>query len=653
VPSRPRAHQLEDLSRLALREVLPPSWIVRDLPQDYGLDAEVEIVTAEGAVTGRRFNVQLKATDDPAGCAIRLAATTAVYYRGLDMPVLLVLFRAADRQLRAQWFHALDRDFPQEQAEVTFRLDDGNDWAETTPAQLDAEVGAFRFFRAPGIPLPLRFALEAPDAEVLGEPSAEILRSVRAAAAETPGLVSFGESMHGAHVLVSGSETTVRLGAVASFSWPTDIETSDPRAFAYDVLLGCALALGQVGQVDLAARLAHRYAGRSALIADGQIVVDVADILVRAHRPTEALDIVDELEDDHPQRGGMSLYLMLTALRLSSLQSPHEIERYQVFLRRQIERGEESGDPHRLAIGHYNLANQFRSRSKRRAAFHHYRLALRAWPNYGDFEYFNREIAGVLYHSGRYQLAAEHYARALEIGSDWPLKGVLGDALMFSGRYREALARFTEATDEGEDGYGEWRLKRWLLENLFENWGADDQVRQTSAASALVEEAQASLSGVEAREAFHEALRLDWLSGFAWFNLGVAEEREIGDHEAALFAFIACGLCQPGDTEAWINAIVIAGNLGSAPVDAMLMELVAIYAYFANGDALLTELSRFARQQGDDFPVAEYVNAVEAAIRAAQPDAAAVTPTPAERGKVGHRRLEPTTDPRGTVRREL
>jgi tetratricopeptide (TPR) repeat protein len=620
---------------------LPSHWIVRELSHDYGLDAEVEIVAADGAVTGRRFNAQLKATDDPDGATVRLAAETVRYYRGLDLPVLLVLYRAADDQVRAQWFHAVDREFPDDQTDVTFRLGEDTVWFPTAADALHAELSAFRFFRAPGFHLPLRLDLEAADAHVLDQPSAEILRVVRAAAAESPGLVSFGEGMHGARVTVGAAETVVAIGASASFSWPTVVDTGDSVSFPYDVLVGVALALAQVGQVDLAARVAHRYAGRSALVAQGQVVVEIGDILVRAHRPTEALDIVDELEDHHPERGGMALYLMVAALRLASLQSPQEIERYQAYQRRQIERAEERGDDHQVAMAHYNYANQLRSRRDRKGAIHHYKLAVRAWPRYAEFEYWNREIAGVLYHSGRFALSAHYYSRALEIGTDWPIKGILGDALMFSGRYREAVDRFVEATEDGAESHVEWGLKRWFLESLTE-WGLEDQVRQTRAAERRSEEIGESLAGVGARDTLHEALQLDWLSGLVWFNLGVVEERELGNHDAALFAFIGCGLCQPGDVEAWVNAIIVAANLGADGADANLIEAVGQFAYFANGDELLDQLSRVAREQGEGFPVAEFVNGFTQAILSAQPrEEASVAEDENPRPASLHKRLEP------------
>ena len=64
MPQRPREHQLETESRLAFHTALPSAWVLRNLTDDYGIDAEVELFDAKGFATGERFLVQLKATDE-------------------------------------------------------------------------------------------------------------------------------------------------------------------------------------------------------------------------------------------------------------------------------------------------------------------------------------------------------------------------------------------------------------------------------------------------------------------------------------------------------------------------------------------------------------------------------------------------------------
>lgn len=63
MPTRPRSHQLEDLSRNRLREIFTQhGWTVEDLQKDYGEDLLIRIFD-EGKATPLSFFVQAKSTD--------------------------------------------------------------------------------------------------------------------------------------------------------------------------------------------------------------------------------------------------------------------------------------------------------------------------------------------------------------------------------------------------------------------------------------------------------------------------------------------------------------------------------------------------------------------------------------------------------------
>lgn len=56
---RPVQHVIETNSIQLIHELLPSEWVVRELPQDYGVDLEVEIVD-RSVLTGNRLWIQLK-----------------------------------------------------------------------------------------------------------------------------------------------------------------------------------------------------------------------------------------------------------------------------------------------------------------------------------------------------------------------------------------------------------------------------------------------------------------------------------------------------------------------------------------------------------------------------------------------------------------
>ena len=63
LPRRTRTHILEERSVRKFESLLPEEWIYRTPSHDYGIDGEVEIIDIEGYTTGKKFLVQLKATD--------------------------------------------------------------------------------------------------------------------------------------------------------------------------------------------------------------------------------------------------------------------------------------------------------------------------------------------------------------------------------------------------------------------------------------------------------------------------------------------------------------------------------------------------------------------------------------------------------------
>lgn len=605
MPLRPRQHELEDQSYLAFKKRLPPAWIVRRLSHDYGVDAELEVVQ-DRVVTGRRALIQLKATDDESAQTLSLDVEACLYYRGLDLPVLLVLYVAPRDEVRVTWFHAIDRPIPERQKTVSVRLGADTVWTADTADAIDTAVQVFRRFRLPGLELPLSFDIRTESEEILGEPAAEIRRLLRAAADEERGLINFdARSGDAATVVLASEATTVSLGGVSSVSFPTIGRSADPERLPFDILTAIVVALAGVRQFDLAARLARRYASRSSIIGDFDVASIVIEAFAAAHRPGDALALAGELDrTGNEEVSFASTFLSLITLRVE--QSPDDHEARREYLQQQVESaaGESQG------FAHYNLANHLRGRSHLREAFHHYRRAFACRPAYGDSEYWCREVAGLLFSRGRYMLAAHYYARALEIGGRSGVRPLHADALMFSGRYSEALELFVAVAADPNESAPIWLLKGWFLQNVAENGLLHDQVRSPSRAAAASETALAEAVD-QRRLSLQEALRHDLLSGLAWFNLGVLEN-ETGNRSEALFAFVGAALSEPWDVEAWMNALALAF---SDRADPSLLQSLAAAGYEANGDRLVEQLVAFARSQPEGFPAAAFINAFDQLIR--------------------------------------
>src|ERR1019366_2055536 len=103
-PRRPREHQIEDESARILTNIVPAAWVLRNSTHDYGLDREVEIFE-DARATSQLFKVQLKGSDDvdPKVPSVRIESDHFVYWRNLDLPVLLILVDVQSDTVYGRW----------------------------------------------------------------------------------------------------------------------------------------------------------------------------------------------------------------------------------------------------------------------------------------------------------------------------------------------------------------------------------------------------------------------------------------------------------------------------------------------------------------------------------------------------------------------
>jgi GTP-binding protein EngB required for normal cell division len=125
LPTVPAEKVLEERSRAIFKEAVSP-WLVTDWHQhDYGVDAMVEVTRErEGAnfdATGKRFAVQLKATEEDvtsgARAPVRVRPEQVRYWTESTEPVLLILCHVPTRTLYWRWIdHAVVDELTQRDA---------------------------------------------------------------------------------------------------------------------------------------------------------------------------------------------------------------------------------------------------------------------------------------------------------------------------------------------------------------------------------------------------------------------------------------------------------------------------------------------------------------------------------------------------------
>lgn len=140
LPSRPATHLTEAASWRLLQSLAPETWIVREVTErDYGIDAYIEMTSADGEITGDLISVQLKGTaaldwkaakkeisakpkavrtlgdGDHTARSPSIATSTANYWERLPVPVFLFV---ADTTAKNIYFTPVERTIRRDYAKL-------------------------------------------------------------------------------------------------------------------------------------------------------------------------------------------------------------------------------------------------------------------------------------------------------------------------------------------------------------------------------------------------------------------------------------------------------------------------------------------------------------------------------------------------------
>jgi tetratricopeptide (TPR) repeat protein len=627
MPKRPREHQLEELSRRAFRDVLPPRWVYRPVEPDYGIDATVEIFDRDNRATALSFHVQLKATDQADLAAalrsIRFRRDTADYYWSLASPVLVVLFHAPTNRIFARWFHAynphvaIHGEREPAQKTVRFALSERDELTSSTPDDLEAGVRGFIRFRSPEIDLPLRFLLSLdPDAQ--GPDVYRHLFALRTALRPVGDVarVEVGPAAAGEPAIRLGrAGSVVALAEVASVTLDHDeTRLADPGSHAVNVAVVIATVLARVGQPNLSARVAAAVAAPSDAILDFDVVFILAGAMVRSRRIADGLYLADALDARDDQDGDARLVaFVLESVILSrvSLLTDQECRLAIELGERKLQRADARGDARVAAAVSYNLAMLHKRRGDAEHAISGFDRAAQLDPSYLDRVYFHSDFAGALFESGAFAEAAERYGEAVARGADGLDIALYGDALLYSGRYMEAeqqLDRYV-ASNHGPAG-AEWRLKRQMLPRI-RAVGGDKQDRAVDAAGDLAEQldftgTKGDMTPAEAWKLMGRALQLDACCAEAWFRLALLELAASEDPASAVESAVISALLHRYVLNAWTNAISLA-RMAALP-DVEIDDLLRT-AYRFNGDEFVVAL-----MQGEEADEPELLHKLDVIV---------------------------------------
>lgn len=625
MPQRPVQHVQEDRSRRAFEAALPDEWVFRPQSHDYGIDGEVEVFRDDWA-TGRIFKIQLKATSDPLSRAlrVRLPNDKVEYYTALRLPVLVVRYHSPTKSVYGRWFHSFDPHYGgQNKKSISLVMGEADLLVNEKWDEIAADAEMFYRLRDPRSALPMEFEIVVPRT-VRGASGEACTLGLMNAAVRFPDLMKVTkEAGHGRGIIRLSDETTAvtfRDVASATAHHVYDSVSTEPAApgeVVADSMLSIALAFDRVGQTDAAARIAADSARNSSLISSPDVMFRVVGLFARSHRVSEAIALADEFASIGSSDADMVAALFLTpAMLRSAYLTGFEQDSVARHLQQRIASATQSGTQRDVGVAHYNLGNHLRSRGAWDEAAAHYALAAQHDSNYWARDYFAKEFAGALYHTGKFDLSAEMYGKAIALGNKGTTPALWADALMGAGKYRDAQIAFHDYNGKtGPAGEDEWRLKEWALQRI-RTFGGDIQARGIEEAMRLSDVSDPALTDEDRAHKLRHALRTDALCAGAWFNLAVLQARQ-GNVSSAFEGFLISALIVPHDPAAWVRALVC--SVESSDGDGLFTD-IASCGYRWNRSTFLEQLAEALDQFDNAYPKEHILEAARKAIETVPAD---------------------------------
>jgi tetratricopeptide (TPR) repeat protein len=604
MPKRTRSHIFEEESRKHLEDLIPNHWVIRKPDPDYGIDAEVEIFDNEGSPTGLMFFVQIKATDQKnLSKALKLIFKKDMlgYYNALSLPVLLVRYHSASKNLYARWAHSIDLYYSSPDTEsYTITFPNDSLWTETTPILIEKYLKQLRALKK-DLPLPIELSfnydvqfsdstyplkLESKIRDLIKTQSLPIIQNPK-----KPTDIK-------AELIIAPTEIKISILEMKVFTMH-NVQGKDGKydesLLPHDLmcLVGCSFFL--TGRKNIGLQILAENLAFSTLIESINFLKLLGSLIVSEKDFQTAMGLIENILDSGRQHNiGFANNAFMFILSPAHLKygCPMNLhKRFADILLKICKGAQDEGEMEIAGMYYYNIANAMRESNhfSKRQVISWYKSAARHWKEYFKREYFWAEIGGLLFNCQKYLCSSKFYKKALAIEEKPVGIAFCADALLFAGRYQESLNLFKKYLWKEKNPDPEWFLKTTMLKYLIRISGIKIQTRLLKEACNASEiNIKVSLNSKE--EALKSILKLeaiielDLLCTRMWSNLANLYYF-LGETKKGFYANCVVCLLTPGNLEAWFACITY-GALIKSPILGGLVYL----AYEKNGEKLINFL---------------------------------------------------------------
>lgn len=604
---RPRQHIVEDESRVFFRQNIPSHWVVRDKPNDYGIDCEVEIFDQSGKSTSLVFWVQLKATDSKSEKVIKklsLKKEKIKQFSSYQLPVLIVRYSSHHKNQYAKWSRAIPLSGRQNENSYTVQFYESEKWTNKTPEEINCYLSQQSLVKCGKVSFPVKTFIGRSYHDEASEIPFNYVYMVKQCFGGQEHYYELVANIEDslAQIFVSKNQVIVSICDQAICTTGTNFEELEIKHFEiFTKYLNVAFcnALFIVGKTDLAHQM---FLDENLLVVIRRHKDYLTDLLPFLIAGPHAKNILDEignmLEDDSDGTIAMTVQLCLMAERRKSGHSKDSL--IEDFFLKHLNAVKTRNHRPSIASALYNLGNFYRNTLRSSEALLYYLETRRYDPSYKKRAYYFFEMAGILFELQRFLLSAKLYEKSLTYPEANPVAMALSaHGLIYAGLYNKGVRKLDEFLStyaSNDDVYKhEWYVWYSCLSTLIEHDSVPIDGREPNVADALVKQGL-----------YSDALEKDLLNGLAWFNRGVMSANE-GQMEDAFISFTFAGLIGKFDIEAWGNSILIGLRLvvsGSFEKLSILTSIIST-AYFYNKYQFINQVIETARSRNE--PLADFL----------------------------------------------
>lgn len=587
---RTRSQRLEEESITKFKSIVPSDWLVRDKPNDYGIDLEVEIFKND-LPTGLVFWVQLKATDSEKKSIIetvRFKKEKLRQFRSYAIPVLIVRYSSSRNDFYFTWSNrSLFLNSQDDSNNVSVKFYDTDKWNFKTADAIEFYLDNYKRIKENKFQFPIRASIITDSGNITTEllrlkGSVEGLSNHLIFTNDTASAVLYITYKKNRLVFNLSNHVAISLGIgeIGELTNPSEV-----------IAIGLTLLLTQVNRPEDLNQVIEDYSLSERLFANNEMLLSLLSHLLTGRYFKQNLKLVlKQIKENQDYITAAVTHAVILFKRSTNDKIETEVIDY--FLNEMIEIAGKLGNA-AIAMSLYNYANYCKSSRQLIRAFSIYNRARKTDPSYLERHYYLQEVGGVLFDLGRYSLSQRFYQKSLEIHKDNGYTRYLySDALLYNGQYKKSLENLDtyirNSVTQDSSTYSIAILRFSAITTMIELGAPESQKRQPR--KAIDKLPKKEVQDIEKHiEHLNEAFEFDYLCSLAWYNLGYAYGLE-KNLRNSFICYLNSALINADDVEAWYYSAIYA--IGNEDTLKLLHHIIRA-GYYYSGDIFLQHVLNY------------------------------------------------------------